>query len=171
MNNIYSTALAKVLKQWREDFGYNVNFIAKKLDANPHTIARFESGKGGVSLELGLKYLDFASSRMPSNAIWRQYLSALKTTKEEQNNLEISAETTSQTPSNGTQSDVQTSKGNMQFTIQPNILDAKKESNTLSTSDALQPSKASQNDNEPSSDPHGNKSPASNWFDRLNPFK
>lgn len=86
-NPFYTTVLATLLKEWREKNLVTVYAVAKAINTSPHTITRFEQFQGGVSLEVGLRYLEFAETHVSHPDIFRKFRTAIvyyKTEEEQQ---------------------------------------------------------------------------------------
>ena len=82
-----TTVLATLLKEWREQNLLTVYAVAKAINASPHTITRFEQLKGGVSLEVGLRYLEFAETHVSHPDIFGRFPAIIvkyKTEEEQQ---------------------------------------------------------------------------------------
>lgn len=72
-SSFYMTILATLLRDWREQNHITVYAVAKAINASPHTISRFEQFKGGVSLEVGLRYLEYAESHISNPCVYEKY--------------------------------------------------------------------------------------------------
>lgn len=86
-SSFYTTILATLLREWREQNHITVYSVAKAINASPHTITRFEQLKGGVSLEVGFRYLEYAEAHISHPAIFCKFRTALtkyKVTEEQQ---------------------------------------------------------------------------------------
>lgn len=86
-SSFYTTILATLLRKWREQNHITVYSVAKAINASPHTITRFEHLKGGVSLEVGLRYLEYADTHISHPNIFEKYHAAIvqhKTEEEQQ---------------------------------------------------------------------------------------
>ena len=68
---IFTRVLAASLKEWRIANGLSVYAIAKAIGAHQNTIARLEQGEGGISLETGLRYIEFIESHPSRPAFMR----------------------------------------------------------------------------------------------------
>lgn len=85
--SFYTTVLATLLKEWREQNLVTVYAVAKAINASSHTITRFEQLKGGVSLEVGLRYLEFAETHISHPNIFGKFQDIIvnhKTEEEQQ---------------------------------------------------------------------------------------
>lgn len=82
----YTLVLANLLRQWRRSMRLSVYAIAKAINAKQNTIARFEQGRGGISLETGLRYLEFADNHPSRPAIMKEFLALIRQ-KRRQNEL------------------------------------------------------------------------------------
>lgn len=69
---IFTRVLAASLKEWRIANGISVYAIAKAIGAHQNTIARLEQGEGGISLETGLRYIEFIESHPSRPAFIRR---------------------------------------------------------------------------------------------------
>lgn len=81
--SFYTTVLATLLKEWREQNLVTVYAVAKAINASPHTITRFEQLKGGVSFEFGLRYLEFAETHVSHPDIFRKFQAVIVNHKTE----------------------------------------------------------------------------------------
>lgn len=82
--SFYTTVLATLLKEWREQNLVTVYAVAKAINASPHTITRFEQLKGGVSLEVGLRYLEFAETHVSHPNIFGKFQAVIVNHKTEE---------------------------------------------------------------------------------------
>ena len=85
--SFYTTVLATLLKEWREQNLVTVYAVAKAINASHHTITRFEQLKGGVSLEVGLRYLEYAEAHITHPDIFGKFCATIvkhKTEEEQQ---------------------------------------------------------------------------------------
>lgn len=83
----YTTILATLLKEWREQNHISIYAIAKIITASPHTITRFEQLQGGISFEVGLRYLEYAETHISHPNIFGKFRAAIaqhRTEKEQQ---------------------------------------------------------------------------------------
>lgn len=80
----YTTILATLLKEWREQNRISVYAVAKVINASPHTIRRFEQLQGGISLEVGLRYLEYAETHISHPDIFGKFNVAIARYKTEE---------------------------------------------------------------------------------------
>ncbi|WP_455633966.1 hypothetical protein [Parabacteroides sp.] len=85
--SFYTTVLATLLKEWREQNLVTAYAVAKAINASSHTITRFEQLKGGVSLEVGLRYLEFAETHISHPNIFGKFQDIIVNHKTEEEQL------------------------------------------------------------------------------------